>query len=67
MISTRSKSIAEAAFKDEVKTRKGTKVMSEYQAERIAEDEKTARLRSARLARAAEEVPEPKKPKDANG
>ena len=67
MISTRIKNDADAAFKQVVQIRAGTKVMSEYHAARLAEDEKTARLRSARLARSAEETPAPEKHKAPRG
>jgi hypothetical protein len=33
--------------------KEGTKAMADYQAARVAEEEKTARLRTARLAREA--------------
>ena len=63
MISTTTRNRADAAFKQWGQIRAGTKVMSEYHAARLAEDEKTARLRSARLARWAEETPTPVKRK----
>ena len=44
---------AEAVFKKEVMAREGQKAMGEYEAERRAVREKTARLRALRLARDA--------------
>jgi len=44
---------AEALFKKEVMAREGAKAMAEYEAERRAVREKTARLRALRLARDA--------------
>ena len=44
---------AEAVFKKEVMAREGQKAMAEYEAERRAMREKTARLRALRLARDA--------------
>jgi hypothetical protein len=44
---------AEALFKKEEQRREGEQAMAEYQAERLATLEKTARLRALRLARDA--------------
>jgi hypothetical protein len=44
---------AEALFKKEEQRREGEQAMAEYQAERLATLEKTARLRAMRLARDA--------------
>jgi uncharacterized protein YjcR len=44
---------AEAMFKKEQRQREGEKAMAEYEARRIAERDKTARLRALRLARDA--------------
>ena len=44
---------AEAAFKQEERLRNGQKAMAEYEANRIAVRENTARLRALRLARDA--------------
>jgi hypothetical protein len=44
---------AEALFKQEERLRNGQKAMAEYEANRIAVGEKTARLRALRLARDA--------------
>jgi hypothetical protein len=44
---------AEALFKKEEQRREGEQAMAEYQAERQATLEKTARLRALRLAREA--------------
>jgi hypothetical protein len=44
---------AEALFKKEQQLREGQQAMTEYQAERRAMREKTARLRALRLARDA--------------
>ena len=44
---------AEAAFKQEERLRNGQKAMAEYEANRIAVGQKTARLRALRLARDA--------------
>jgi hypothetical protein len=58
---------AEAMFKKEQRQRDGQQAMAEYEAERRATHEKTARLRALRLARdaAAKQVPEEKKKKRA--
>jgi hypothetical protein len=45
---------AEALFKKEEQRREGEQAMAEYQAERKATLEKTARLRALRLARDAQ-------------
>jgi hypothetical protein len=42
---------AEAIFKKEERLREGQKAMAEYEADRLATREKTARLRALRLAR----------------
>jgi len=44
---------AEAAFKQEERLRNGQQAMAEYEANRVAVREKTARLRALRLARDA--------------
>ena len=44
---------AEAAFKQEERLRNGQKAIAEYEANRIAVGQKTARLRALRLARDA--------------
>jgi hypothetical protein len=60
VITTKIRDKADAAFKKEERIREATKAMVEYRAERIAEDQKTARLRSLRLAKeAAEAAAEP--------
>jgi hypothetical protein len=58
---------AEAMFKKEQRQRDGQQAMAEYEAERRATHEKTARLRALRLARdaAAKQAPEEKKKKRA--
>ena len=54
---------AEATFKKEERAREGAKAMKDYEAEGRAVLEKTARLKSLRLAKeAAEKKAEPKKP-----
>ncbi|MEX2127792.1 MAG: hypothetical protein WD871_06060 [Xanthobacteraceae bacterium] len=57
MIAANTKDKADAAFKKQVRIREGTKAMTEYQASRVAEENKTERLRTLRLARATEETP----------
>jgi hypothetical protein len=53
---------AEASFRKEERAREGAKAMRDYEAESRAVREKTARLRSLRLAKeAAEQQVEPKK------
>jgi hypothetical protein len=53
---------AEASFKKEERAREGAKAMRDYEAESRAVREKTARLRSLRLAKeAADQAAEPKK------
>jgi hypothetical protein len=53
---------AEASFKKEERAREGAKAMRDYEAENRAVREKTARLKSLRLAKeAAEKEAEPKK------
>jgi uncharacterized protein YhaN len=53
---------AAASFKKEERAREGAKAMRDYEAERRAVREKTARLRSLRLAKeAAEAKAEPRK------
>jgi hypothetical protein len=53
---------AEASFKKEERAREGAKAMREYEAESRAVREKTARLKSLRLAKeAADQQAEPKK------
>jgi hypothetical protein len=53
---------AEASFKKEERAREGAKAMRDYEAEGRAVREKTARLRSLRLAKeATEKAAEPKK------
>src|SRR5258708_22971669 len=53
---------AEAGFKKEERAREGAKAMRDYEAEGRAVREKTARLRSLRLAKeATEKAAEPKK------
>src|ERR1700730_5711160 len=53
---------AEASFKKEERAREGAKAMRDYEAEGRAVREKTARLRSLRLAKeAADQAAEPKK------
>jgi hypothetical protein len=53
---------AEASFRKEERAREGAKAMRDYEAESRAVREKTARLRSLRLAKEAAEPPaEPKK------
>jgi hypothetical protein len=47
---------AEALFKKQEQAREGQKAMTEYQAEREATLNKTARLRALRLAREAKQV-----------
>jgi hypothetical protein len=47
---------AEALFKKEEQRREGEQAMAEYQAERLATLEKTARLRALRLARDAKDA-----------
>jgi len=55
---------AEALFKKEEQRREGEKAMAEYQAERRATLEKTARLRALRLARdAAAQGPAARRPR----
>lgn len=49
----RARKRAEAMFKQEERLRNGQKAMAEYEANRIAVREKTARLRALRLARDA--------------
>jgi hypothetical protein len=49
----RARKRAEAVFKQEEQLRNGQKAMAEYEANRIAVQEKTARLRALRLARDA--------------
>jgi hypothetical protein len=50
-----AKARAEALFiRREKQAQEGAKAMAEYQAARVAEEAKTARLRTARLAREAE-------------
>jgi hypothetical protein len=49
----RARRRAEALFKQEERLRNGQKAMAEYEANRIAVWEKTARLRALRLARDA--------------
>ena len=49
----RTRTRAEALFKQEERLRNGQKAMAEYEANRIAVHEKTARLRALRLARDA--------------
>jgi hypothetical protein len=44
---------AEAVFKQEERLRNGQQAMAEYEANRVAVREKTARLRALRLARDA--------------
>jgi hypothetical protein len=50
----RARKRAEAAFKQEERQRNGQKAMAEYEANRIAVQQKTARLRALRLARDSE-------------
>ena len=50
----RTRKRAEALFKQEERQRNGQQAMAEYEANRIAVREKTARLRALRLARDAE-------------
>jgi hypothetical protein len=53
---------AEASFKKEERAREGAKAMRDYEAEGRAVREKTARLKSLRLAKeASEKAAEPKK------
>jgi hypothetical protein len=49
----RARKRAEALFKQEERLRNGQQAMAEYEANRIAVGEKTARLRALRLARDA--------------
>jgi len=49
----RARKRAEAVFKQEERLRSGQKAMAEYEANRIAVRERTARLRALRLARDA--------------
>ena len=49
----RARKRAEAMFKQEERLRNGQNAMAEYEANRIAVREKTARLRALRLARDA--------------
>ena len=67
MSTTPNQDRAEAMFKKEQRQRDGQQAMAEYEAERRATHEKTARLRALRLARdaAAKQVPEEKKKKRA--
>jgi hypothetical protein len=51
--SDRARKRAEALFKQEERLRNGQKAMAEYETNRIAVREKTARLRALRLARDA--------------
>ena len=51
--SDRARMRAEALFKQEERLRNGQQAMAEYEANRIAVREKTARLRALRLARDA--------------
>jgi hypothetical protein len=50
----RARKRAEAAFKQEERQRNGQMAMAEYEANRIAVQQKTARLRALRLARDSE-------------
>jgi hypothetical protein len=51
------KDTANAAFKKRVRIGESGKALARMQADRLAEDEKIERLRSLRLARAADEMP----------
>lgn len=51
--SDQARARAEASFKKEERAREGAKAWTEYQADVVATQEKTARLRALRLARDA--------------
>ena len=64
MSNTPNQDRADAMFKKEQRQRDGEQAMAEYEAERRATAEKTAKLRALRLARdaaAAKQPPEKKK------
>jgi hypothetical protein len=58
MTSAKTLDKATAAFKKQEQAREGAKAMAEYQADLIAEQKKTEKLRALRLAREAAEAAE---------